>query len=166
MTPIPNHSLTRHDSHHTCAPGDRSLHLVDIENLVGYRHLTLEAAAATAEHYRTAADLRPGDLTVVAASHHNGFAARAAFPGATVRWRSGRDGADLALLDALDEFDLGRFDRLVIGSGDGIFAEHAERCRQLGLTIAVVARPNSVAARLAAVTDRLVPSAASIRKAA
>jgi len=148
------------------AQSGRSLHLVDIENLVGYRHLNVEAATATAKLYRTAAAHRPGDLTVVAASHHNGFAAKAAFPEATVRWRSGRDGADLALLDALHEFNLDRFDRVVIGSGDGIFTDQAEACQHHGLSVSVVARLGSIAERLAAVTNRLMPAATSIQKVA
>lgn len=128
----------------------RALHLVDIENLVGACHLTIDVAAATAAQYLDVARHRPGDLCVVAASHHNGYAARTAFPGATVRWRSGRDGADLALLEALDEFDLDRFGRVVIGSGDGIFAETVGACRRRGLAVAVVGRPEAIASRLAA----------------
>lgn len=138
-------------------PAARALHLVDLENLAACQHVTIDAAIATAEQYRTTADRRPGDLTVVGSSHHNGFAARVAFPEATVRWRSGRDGADLALIDALDEFDLGRFGRVVIGSGDGIFADVADRCRRQGVTVTVVARPTAIAHRLATVSDAVAP---------
>jgi uncharacterized LabA/DUF88 family protein len=134
-------------------PTGRTLHLVDLENLAARRHVTPAIAGAIAEQYRDVAGHRTGDLTVVGSSHHNGFAALVAFPGSTVRWRSGRDGADLAIIAAFDEFDLERFDRVVIGSGDGIFAELADRCHNLGLAVTVVAGPTALSQRLAAATE-------------
>lgn len=118
----------------------RSLHLVDLENLAGTASVTEPLARHTAMTYLATSEYCIGDLIVVASSHRNGFAARAAFPGATVRWRSGHDGADLALLDAWSEFDPLRFTRLVIGSGDGIFSELALSARQSGLNVSVVTR--------------------------
>jgi hypothetical protein len=100
----------------------RTLHLVDLENLAGMATLTEAAARSTAANYLRAAGHKAGDLLVVAVSHRNGFVAGVAFPGATIRWRSGRNGADLALLDSLQEFDLQRFDRVTVGSGDGVFS--------------------------------------------
>lgn len=126
----------------------RALHLVDLENLAGTSSVTETLARRTAIEYLSSADYCLGDLIVVASSHRNGFAARAAFPRATVRWRSGPDGADLALLDSWNEFDPLRFDRLVIGSGDGIFADLAVSARQVGLTVSVVTRRRAASGAL------------------
>lgn len=130
---------TKNRHHHTNRP-NRALHLVDLENLAGTATVTEPLARRTAMEYLTSAEYSVGDLLVVASSHRNGIAARAAFPGATVRWRSGPDGADLALIDACSEFDPLRFDRLVIGSGDGIFSDLVASARQSGLNVSVVTR--------------------------
>jgi hypothetical protein len=126
----------------------RTLHLIDLENLAGAATVSESAALLAGESYRDSAEYVPGDLVVVASSHRNGFAARLAFPGSTVRWRSGRHGADLALLDAVREFDLSRFDRIVIGSGDGIFATLARAARSGGIEVVVVSRRRALAASL------------------
>jgi hypothetical protein len=140
----------------------RALHLVDIENLAATASVSLQVARRTASEYLSAAQYNVGDLIVVASSHRNGLAARAAFPGATVRWRSGQDGADIALLDAYCEFDHLRFNRLVVGSGDGIFARLVGSARQDGLTVSVVTHRHtaSVALRDAASSVALLGQAA------
>ena len=60
------------------------------------------------------------------------FHAKNSWPQARVVLGVGRDGADHALLDVLDHEDVGaRFSRVVIVSGDGIFANAAaELARQ------------------------------------
>lgn len=130
---------------------DRALHLIDLENLVGTATVSESAARIASDLYRQTSQYSPGDLVVVASSHRNGFAARLAFPGSTVRWRSGRNGADLALLDAVSEFDLDRFDRLVIGSGDGIFADLAHAARSGGIQVVVVSNRSALAGSLRSV---------------
>lgn len=128
----------------------RALHLVDLENLAAMAWVSEQVARRTATEYLSVAQYSVGDLIVVASSHRNGLAARAAFPGATVRWRSGRDGADLALLDAYSEFDHLRFNRLVVGSGDGIFSGLVTSARQGGLAVSVVTRRHTASAALSA----------------
>lgn len=132
---------------------NRALHLVDLENLAGTASVTEPLARHTAITYLASSGYCVGDLIVVASSHRNGLAARAAFPGATVRWRSGPDGADLALLDACSEFDPLRFDRLVIGSGDGIFSDLVSSARQSGLSVCVVTRRCATSAVLSSVAS-------------
>lgn len=126
----------------------RALHLVDLENLAATASLSQQIARRTAREYLAVAQYSVGDLIVVASSHRNGLVARAAFPGATVRWRSGRDGADLALLDAYSEFDQSRFNRVVVGSGDGIFSGLVASARQGGLVVSVVTRRHTASAAL------------------
>ncbi len=135
----------------------RSLHLIDIENLAGTGHLDHVLARRMAAAYYTAAECLVPDLEIVACSHHSGFAVALAFCGASIRWRSGPDGADLALLEAADELPFECFDRLVIGSGDGIFLRLARQARANGLIVDVVARACGVSWGLARAADRLIP---------
>ncbi len=63
--------------------------------------------------------------------------------------RSGPDGADLALLEVLGEYDLReRFEAVVVASGDGIFSHAVAGVGGLSLATLVVARPESLARTL------------------
>ncbi len=126
---------------------NRSLHLVDIENLVGleFDSRSLQYAAAC---YADIAGVGPLDLVVVASAPRIGVAVKAAFPSASVRWRSGEHGADLALLEGAEELPLDRFERLVVGSGDGVFAGIAQRAKLAGLRVTVVSRRAATARSL------------------
>lgn len=129
--------------HFTDYPGahHRSVHLIDIENLLGGPTFTSADAARLEVEYRRVAALAAGDHVIVACSH---FAAPAAWFG----WgrgrrliRSGPDGADLALLGVLEgEGVASRFDRVVVASGDGIFAEACARLQGEGREVTVVSR--------------------------
>lgn len=149
-----SHTNSKH--HNRCLGRlDRTLHLVDLENLAGGPLVTPSQAVKLAEAFARRARYAPGDLMVVGSSHMSGIAASLAFPSATVRWRSGPNGADLALLEAVTEFDLDRFDRLVLGSGDGIFTELAATARAHGVRVHGVSRHESMARSLAQVCDRI-----------
>jgi uncharacterized LabA/DUF88 family protein len=68
-----------------------------------------------------------------------------------VRWliRSGPDGADLALIQAMmTERIPERFRRVVLGSGDGIFAEVCALLQAAGCAVAVVSRKESLSRAL------------------
>lgn len=129
-----------------CMPVDRTLHLVDIENLVGGPGATGDEVVAAFDRYLELAAWRPGDLVYVAAN-----------PGLAREfvWRvrvecnmhtaCGPDGADLALLaHAAPEFVSRRASRLVIGSGDHIFIDRALQSRARGVGVVVVARGEAV----------------------
>ena len=66
--------------------------------------------------------------------------------------RSGRDGADFALLDVLTENIPGRYEQVVLASGDGIFAPAVAQLAVAGVPTTVlglrgcVARPLQLAA--------------------
>jgi hypothetical protein len=63
--------------------------------------------------------------------------------------RSGRDGADLTLIQIVDTENVAaRFGRVVIGSGDRIFAEPAARLQSLGASVTVVSRRESLSREL------------------
>lgn len=119
--------------HHT-----RSLHLIDLENLCGDAFPAEEHIARVWNTYRYGVSNSPEDHYVVGSSHL--FASRAWFvlpPQGIQRCvRSGKDGGELAILAQFDlEHTAARFDRLVIASGDGMFATTARMARNCGLHI-------------------------------
>jgi hypothetical protein len=149
MTAIKTSSTVRERtvSHHRCV--HRTMHLIDIENLTGSALPSEANAARVRATYRKHVGVGPDDHVVVACSHlafeHAGFG----WPDARHLVRSGPDGADCELLDVLYlENVAARFDRVVIGSGDWIFAEAAAYLASRGCHVTVVSRRESLSARL------------------
>ena len=133
----------------------RSIHLIDLENLLESPIFSELEALVAFEAFKAVADAAEGDHLVVATSHHGAEAAWFGCPGARRLVRSGRDGADLALVDVIELENLaGRYDRVVIGSGDGIFAFPAASLQQSGCEVTVVSRVGTLSTKLLlAVTD-------------
>jgi NYN domain len=128
----------------------RVMHLVDVENLMSGPNFTVGEAQRVRQAYLAAAPAGLREQVVIATSHHAASAAWSAWPEAARRLlRSGRDGADLALLRvvAAEALEL-RFDRVVIGSGDGIFAPAAARLQAGGCSVTVVTRRESLSKQL------------------
>lgn len=127
-------------------PAGRTLHLVDIENLVGESVADFHAIDIVSAEYRRAAALARGDHVIVGAGQRLAVTAGWAWPGAylTVGW--GVDGADKALLAevANREWVASHFDRVVLGSGDNIFAEALKSFRALGISTGIVASADSI----------------------
>lgn len=136
---------------------DRTLHLVDIENLAGHPDLSLDQVALVQGMYMTQLGLGVDDQVVMAASHRGLVNAAVAWPHARYRVRSGRDGADLELLDVLEHENVAaRFRHVVIGSGDGVFGHAAASLAALGVWVTVVSRPGSLSQGLARVARDVV----------
>lgn len=115
----------------------RTLAFVDVENEVGSSDLTAENVIEV----KTALDLLEGAnlMQVVACSHHNAEAVMFNWPKARIILKSGKDGADLALIQvATDEHIAERFDRIVIASGDGIFTTIAKDLSDEGVEVSIV----------------------------
>lgn len=128
---------------------DRSLHLVDADNLIGDPCTTdRRQIQAAFESYRAAANFQPGDHAVVATGC-NGLhvlEVELAWPDAQHRRRCGPDGADLELLEAAKfAAASGCYRRVVIGSGDHIFMVALEHLRANSIDVDVVARYGSLA---------------------
>jgi hypothetical protein len=127
----------------------RAMHLIDIENLAGLERPSQADASRVRASYRQLVAVGPMDQVVVACNH-------LAFQGAGFGWidarhlvRSGADGADLELLAVIYFEDVARrFDRVVIGSGDGIFASAAAHLASEGCQVTAVSRRESLSARL------------------
>jgi hypothetical protein len=121
-------------------PSGRTLHLLDIENLVGGSRHSRDIAVVSAAYRRTA-PVRDGDLVIVAAGRTIGIDAWLEWPHAQKLLGRGLNGADCALLaEVHDRLRVPeRFDRVVVGSGDGIFASVMSSLRSLGIVTGVVA---------------------------
>ena len=148
----------------------RTLHLVDIENLCGYAHLTADAVSTVNAIYAMTVGVAQLDHVVVGCSHHNGLAAATGWPGARYVWRSGPDGADIALQEVIEfEAPENRFTRVVLATGDGGFDLSAALMITRGLEVIVAARVGSLSSRLRlaahAVIDIIVPAPAFIAPA-
>jgi hypothetical protein len=127
----------------------RSLVLIDIENLLATPVPTTHAVDLMVDALRCVLPTYTDSQRIVACSHHAAPNVAFSFPGARHLWRSGPDGADLALLDVLENEDVDeRFDQVAICSGDGIFARSAARLATGGVSVTVVALQGHAAARL------------------
>jgi hypothetical protein len=135
----------------------RSLHLVDIENLAACAAPSLALIRAVHDCYIERMALRTFDQVVVASSHLTLLNAALAWPHAQYRVRSGRDGADLELLDVLRHENVAaRFAHVVIGSGDGIFTSAVAQLASAGAWVTVVSRQSSLSAGLALAARQIV----------
>ena len=126
----------------------RTIHLIDIENLIG-------SPSPSACHVREIRDfyertfVRRGDLVVVACSHHAFGAVAWEWRNVRLILRSGKDGADLALLDVIaGERVAERFRHVVVASGDAIFTDAVSRLGAAGVSVTVVSRQKSLSRTL------------------
>jgi hypothetical protein len=127
----------------------RALHLIDIENLLGEPRPSADSVRHARSTYEAHVLVGENDLVVVACNHGCALNVGLAYSGARMVVGSGRDGADFALLEVLNEHDVrGRFDAVVIASGDGIFTEAVAALAGIGLSPLVVARPGSLSRKL------------------
>ena len=129
---------------------ERGLHLIDVENLAGAGRPSFEQIRAVQGSYAGHLTFGALDQVVVASSHLTLLNAALGWPHAGYRVRSGPDGADLELLNVLlHEEVAARFTRVVIGSGDGVFARAAASLATAGVRVTVVSRRDSLSSRLA-----------------
>lgn len=131
---------------------DRALHVVDIENLAGAAVPSLALVSEVQVRYLACLRFGADDQVVLAASHLGLLNAGLGWPHARYRVRSGKDGADLELIDVLEHENVAaRFSHVVIGSGDGMFGGTAASLAARGVRVTVVSRRGSLAKDLARV---------------
>jgi len=105
---------------------DRALHVVDIENLAGAAVPSLDLVSEVQVRYLACLGFGADDQVVLAASHLALLNAGLGWPHARHLVRSGKDGADLELIDVLEHENVAaRFSHVVIASGDGLFGAAA-----------------------------------------
>jgi hypothetical protein len=136
---------------------ERVLHLIDIENLAGTPLPAVGEVREKRVRYGDRVGIGRADLVVIACNHKALLSVALGWPGARYRVRSGPDGADLELIDVIDHEQVAeRFARVVIGSGDGKFADSAVRLAELGCQVTIVSRRHSLARRLRLAASDLI----------
>lgn len=123
----------------------RTLYVIDVENMAGSCELTAVDVAKIRTRIHMTVEPRSGDHTVIAASHFNAAAAYFGWSGTVQRLaRSGKDGADMALLDAISDASwiAGHYDRVVLASGDHAFTYAVAALKAEGVQVIVV-RPDT-----------------------
>lgn len=145
----------------------RKIVLIDLENVLFGNH-TEGGPDRSVEILDLAQARRPDDMLIVGCNPHLAFLADEHFHGAKIVTRKGKDGADQALIEAIDTSHVAeRYDELCIVSGDHAFCEIAYAARKAGLTVRVVA-PHaglSTALRVYADTAVVLPEGDSTNQA-
>ncbi|MEV0421920.1 hypothetical protein [Streptosporangium canum] len=127
----------------------RAVHLLDVENLVGNARPATGDVRTMMARYRERVPTGGVDQYVAAVNHGALVPVGLALAGIQLLVRSGRDGADGALAEVIRLDHLAdRFERVVIGSGDGVFADFAGWLSGRGVLVVVVSRPESLNRRL------------------
>lgn len=119
----------------------RTAHLVDAENLLGTATPSPAEVRWLTSCYGRRVGFGPMDQVVIACSHLAFITIGFCWRGPQYLLRSGPDGADLALLAALRHDHIAaRFPRVVIASGDHIFAPAVTRLTANGCLVTVASR--------------------------
>ncbi|WP_125778007.1 NYN domain-containing protein [Antribacter gilvus] len=139
---------TRRRSRQNIHATGRRLHLVDIENFTDGDPLTSRLVDHRRSLLQATVPARPGDAYVVAVGSGPGLLALSAWGPAQRLVRYGRDGADRALLDVLDDHTVRRFSAVTVYSGDGIFAGRIAELPELGVETTAVAMAGCLSGRL------------------
>jgi hypothetical protein len=127
----------------------RTVHLVDLENVVGRSHLTEPTVRQACLTYERCGAVAAGDHVIVATSHHNFLAAGFGWPNARHLVRSGPNGADLALQEVMATEHLEhRFGACILVTGDGGFAHPTAALIGRGLHVEVIAPMGRMSATL------------------
>ncbi len=138
----------------------RKIVLLDLENMLFGDHKGNDNGQPrdrSAEILELAQARRPGDTIIVGCNPHLVFLAHDLFPGSKIVTGKGKDGADLALIDALDlSRAIDRYDELCIVSGDHLFCEVAHPAHYAGLTVRIVAPHAGLSTALRVYADTAV----------
>lgn len=146
-------------------PPGRALHMVDVENLAGGPFTGLARVALAA--YLKTSEWREGDHVLVAGHPRSALEAGLAIDvPCRLLPAHGPDGADLALLAAVQDvrFVAAHYERIVIGSGDGIFVDLVEELQSQGLEVWVVAPHDGLSLRLGAASRHVVKLATDVNR--
>jgi hypothetical protein len=127
----------------------RTIHLLDIENLAASPSPTATEIAHTMSDYLRRVPVGPLDQFVVGVNPRSLVEVGRVIHGARILTRSGPDGADSVLAETAigDRVDL-RFERVVIGSGDGYFADLVTWLTAHDVHVTVVSRTRLLSWRL------------------
>lgn len=122
---------------------ERSVHLIDVENLCGESRPSRQQVEVAHRRYLEAVSPDEKDHFIVASSKGNLINVSLGWPGARYLARDGQDGADLCLAEVMTGEKLEqRFRRAVVASGDGGLAPCVAQLAGSGLHTVVVSSRN------------------------
>lgn len=133
-------------------PAKKKLVLVDAENCCGTSILTAEEVAKVKEALLTDRVFDEGDLVIIGTSHpSNMFAAKAGWSDSRCVMKHGRNGGDIAIIEAAKSHlgNIESFSEVVFLSGDGIFTNLARDIAHKGIRVTVASRIDSLNGSLA-----------------
>lgn len=114
----------------------RTAYFLDLDNLAGSGRPTKDQINEVLTTFEAEFQPGPSDQVFCAGTSTSAMWAGFARPGYVTRSGVGRDGADRRILEMADPALLAdRYQRVVIGSGDGAFAELVEELRAAGLKV-------------------------------
>lgn len=136
---------------------ERQLILVDIENVLGTPTFTADDALLARDMIENSVGSIRNELVMVVSSHRGMFQVFAAWHGARLKFQSGPDGADLALLEELQHADIAeRFTDVILVSGDGIFTDRVVSLTAQGVKVTVVAPVDGCSRRLELAANKVM----------
>ena len=132
------------------AAKNRKLVLIDIENYLGNSRFAQADVVRAREFLCSEMGIGADDIVVIGTSHTNNFmAASLAWKGPRHVGKWGHNGADMALIEAIREYELDSFAEICFVSGDGIFAETVEKLCRGGYNVHVMYGRGAVSHKLA-----------------
>jgi hypothetical protein len=132
-----------------CQRAASELHLIDVENLLGTPWFTSHAVVDLRRVYDTvSAASNPSHYLVGTSAAQNLVEAGLGWGQGQLVFSKGKDGAERAMLAEVTLASASRYDRVVIGSGDGIFADVAASLQSEGIGVSVVSRRRSLSRAL------------------
>ena len=138
----------------------RKIVLIDLENMLFGSHEGSDDAQSqnrSAEILSLAQARRPEDTIIVGCNPQLVFLANELFPVSQIVVGKGKDGADNALIDALDlDRAVERYAELCIVSGDNAFCAIAHPARAAGLSVRIVAPHAGLSTALRVFADTAV----------
>lgn len=129
----------------------RRIILIDIENANGGGVRTLASSRWCHRVLSARIAARPGDHIVLACNGDRDSVLNVHLawgPTPRIVTGCGPNGADIALLEVMDENLQDRFSELVLASGDGIFAKRVAELAAKGLPTRVIAHPTGLSKQL------------------
>ncbi|MGB3414140.1 MAG: NYN domain-containing protein [Microbacteriaceae bacterium] len=146
-TPVMLDTITspQHD-----AQSGRTMVLVDIENFCQMPNPSVEAIEKAQTLLETLIRIKAGDQMIIACDVNNianvGFTWRGNFE---LRMGQGKDGADLELLEELENGQLAdRFENVIVVSGDHIYAPSLRILEAQGVNTRVISHSANISAEL------------------
>jgi uncharacterized LabA/DUF88 family protein len=125
------------------------LFVIDIENYCGKAVLSQQDVASARQSICDSFRPTSEDLIVIGTSHSENFlSVGLVWRGARMVWSKGHNGADLALIEALETYRLNSFKEVVLVTGDHIFADKVRQISETGVEVTAVSCRRSLSKKL------------------